>query len=125
MNKETVKAYCIGRGQPDEHYELRYAIDGAVIPSSPDNWKTFKGAAKWALTHGLAFVEDSERKESVSMKYKYKTKKTKQEILEIIVREFQDAHIKALGTPYATSKASLRELTILELMKKIEIYDAE
>ena len=60
MNKEKVKAYCFNEGQPDQHYELRYAYDGAIIDSSPDNWKTYKCAVRWALHHGLDFVETVE-----------------------------------------------------------------
>lgn len=112
----TVKAYCLSKGTPDEHFELRYAYDGAVIPSSPDNWKTHKGAIRWALAHGLQIEPDEAEK--------YKTSKTKQQILEIIVSEFEKAHQKAKGNPYATSEACIRETALLDLMKKIEIYDA-
>ena len=121
MEKLKVKAYCINKGQPGQYYGLKYADDDAIVASAPDNWKTYKGAVHWALAHGMEVVEDSVENGTAK---KYKTRKTKQEILQIIIEEFEKAHQKAKGNPYVTSEASMRETALLDLMKKIEIYDA-
>ncbi len=57
MEKLKVKVYCINKGQPGQYYGLKYADDGSIVACAPDNWKTYKGAVRWALAHGMEVVE--------------------------------------------------------------------
>lgn len=52
-----VKTYCINRGTPSEFYGLKNAEDNMVLYAAPNNWKTEKGAERWAQKHGYNLVK--------------------------------------------------------------------
>jgi len=47
-----VKTYCINRGTAAEFYGLKNAEDNIPLYAAPNNWKTEKGAERWAEKHG-------------------------------------------------------------------------
>lgn len=47
-----VTTYCINKGQPSQYFGLKNAEEGFVLPYAPNNWKTEKGALRWAAKHG-------------------------------------------------------------------------
>lgn len=51
-----VKTYCINKGQPTQYFGLKNAEDNQVLPYCPNNWKTEKGAIRWAIKNGLEVV---------------------------------------------------------------------
>ena len=57
VEKMRVKTYCINRGQTGQHFILVHADEGFVLPYVPNNWKTEKGAIRYALREGMEVVE--------------------------------------------------------------------
>ena len=53
-----VKTYTINEGQPSQYYGLKNAEDGQVLYDAPNNWKTKRGAEKWAEKNGLEIVKE-------------------------------------------------------------------
>ena len=51
-----VTTYVINKGQPTQYYGLKSADENQVLYYAPNNWKTEKGAKRWAINHGLEFV---------------------------------------------------------------------
>ena len=49
----TVKTYCINKGTSNEYYGLINVSDNHVLYSAPNNWKTERGARRWAEKHGF------------------------------------------------------------------------
>ena len=47
-----VALYCINRGQPSQYYGLKTVEHNHVLHYAPNNWKTIKGACRWAERHG-------------------------------------------------------------------------
>lgn len=47
-----IKTYCINRGQKTQYFGLMNAEDDTVLYYAPNNWKTEKGALRWAVKHG-------------------------------------------------------------------------
>lgn len=47
-----VTTYCINKGQPTQYFGLKNAEDNQVLCFAPNNWKTEKGALRWAVKHG-------------------------------------------------------------------------
>ena len=47
-----VTTYCINKGQPTQYFGLKNAKDNQVLYAAPNNWKTEKGALRWAVKHG-------------------------------------------------------------------------
>lgn len=47
-----VTTYCINKGQASQYYGLRTVEDNHVLHYAPNNWKTEKGALRWAVKHG-------------------------------------------------------------------------
>jgi hypothetical protein len=52
-----VTTYCINKGQPSQFYILKNAEDGDVLYAAPNNWKTEKGAIRWAIKRGMEVVK--------------------------------------------------------------------
>ena len=50
--KMKVETYSINEGTASQYYGLK-TMDGQVLFSAPNNWKTEKGAIKWAERHGF------------------------------------------------------------------------
>lgn len=48
-----VTTYCINKGQPGQYFGLKDAKDNQVLHYAPNNWKTEKGALRWAAKQGL------------------------------------------------------------------------
>lgn len=48
-----VTTYCINKGQPAQYFGLKNEQDNQVLHYAPNNWKTEKGALRWAEKHGL------------------------------------------------------------------------
>ena len=48
-----VKVYCINKGTASQYFGLMSADDNTVLYSAPNNWKTAKGAIRWAERHGM------------------------------------------------------------------------
>ncbi len=57
MEKLKVEVYCMNEGQPGQYYGLKTADDGQVLHSAPNHWKTYIGAIRWAIHHGMEVVE--------------------------------------------------------------------
>lgn len=52
-----VKVYVINENQPGQYYGLKDAADNTVLRFCPNNWKTRKGAIRWANNNGCEVVE--------------------------------------------------------------------
>lgn len=52
-----VKITCINEGQTGQHYCIVDAEENQVLWYAPNNWKTVKGAEKWAERHGYEKVQ--------------------------------------------------------------------
>lgn len=52
-----VTTYIINRGQPTQYYGLKNAEDNQVLYYAPNNWKTEKGAIRWAEKQGLVVAK--------------------------------------------------------------------
>ena len=48
-----VKTYCIDKGTSSEYYGLIDVSTNHVLYSAPNNWKTERGARRWAEKHGF------------------------------------------------------------------------
>lgn len=55
-----VKVYVINKGTPSEYYGLKSDDEGDVLYGAPNNWKTRKGAERWAEKHGYEVVESAD-----------------------------------------------------------------
>lgn len=51
-----VTTYIINKGQPSQYYGLKNVEENQVLYYAPNNWKTEKGAKRWAEKHGFEFV---------------------------------------------------------------------
>ena len=51
-----VKVYCINKGTKSQYFGLKNAKENQVIPFTP-NWKTEKGAIRWAEKNGMEIVK--------------------------------------------------------------------
>ena len=51
-----VTVYCINKGTASEYYGLKNAEENMVLYCAPNNWKTSKGAERWAVKHGFEIV---------------------------------------------------------------------
>lgn len=47
-----VTTYCINKGQPTQFFGLKTVVDNRVLYYAPNNWKTEKGAIRWAIKNG-------------------------------------------------------------------------
>lgn len=56
MMEIKVTTYCINKGQPGQYFGLKNAETGDVLYYAPNNWKTEKGAMRWAVRNGYNFV---------------------------------------------------------------------
>ena len=54
-----VIVYVINEGTPSQYYGLKSAEDGHILYAAPNNWKSRKGAERWAEKHGFTVVESS------------------------------------------------------------------
>ena len=52
-----VKIYCINRGTPAQFFGLKLADENQVLPYAPNNWKTERGAIRWAEKNGYTVVK--------------------------------------------------------------------
>ena len=52
-----VTTYIINRGTTSQYYGLKNADENQVLHNAPNNWKTEKGAIRWAEKHGLEVVK--------------------------------------------------------------------
>lgn len=52
-----VTTYIINKGQPSQYYGLKNATDNQVLIYAPNNWKTEKGAIRWAIKNGMEVVK--------------------------------------------------------------------
>ena len=55
-----VRIGTINTNQPTQYYILKDAEDGRVLYAAPNNWKTARGAIRWAIKHGLEIEEGAE-----------------------------------------------------------------
>lgn len=46
-----VTTYCMNKGQPSQYFGL-ISLEGNVLHSAPNNWKTEQGALRWAKKNG-------------------------------------------------------------------------
>lgn len=53
-----VKTYCINKGTSSQYFGLKNAGENQVLYSAPNNWKTEKGAERWAIKHGFTLDKD-------------------------------------------------------------------
>lgn len=51
-----VQIYCINRNQPSQYFGLWSVNNNHVLYCAPNNWKTVKGAERWALRNGYEVV---------------------------------------------------------------------
>lgn len=51
-----VTTYCINKGTTSEYYGLKNADENTVLHYAPNNWKTEKGAIRWAIKNGFEVV---------------------------------------------------------------------
>jgi len=49
-----VTTYIINKDQPTQYYGLKNAEEGTILYYAPNNWKTEKGALRWAVKHGYS-----------------------------------------------------------------------
>lgn len=52
-----VQVYVINAGTNSEYYGLKNAEENQVLYGAPNNWKTRKGAERWAERNGLKVVK--------------------------------------------------------------------
>ena len=56
-----VKTYCINEGTASRYYGLATVAtdpkDCQVLYAAPNNWKTEKGAQRWAEKHGYEVIK--------------------------------------------------------------------
>lgn len=53
-----VKTYTINKNQPTQYFGLKDAEDGRILYDAPNNWKTERGAVRWAEKNGLEIVKE-------------------------------------------------------------------
>ena len=53
-----VKTGTINTNKPTQYFILKDAEDGRVLYSAPNNWKTERGAVRWAEKNGLEVVKE-------------------------------------------------------------------
>ncbi len=63
-----VATYCINKGHSSQYFVLVNAEENFVLPYTPE-WKTEKGAIRWALNHGYKVVDKIEGREEPNMRY--------------------------------------------------------
>lgn len=51
-----VKIYVINEGTSSQYFGLKKAEENTVLYAAPNNWKTKRGAANWAMKHGFEVV---------------------------------------------------------------------
>lgn len=51
-----VTTYCINKGTTSQYFGLKDATDNHVLYYAPNNWKTEKGAIRWAIKNGFEVV---------------------------------------------------------------------
>lgn len=54
-----VKTYCINKGTASQYFGLKNAEENQVLYFAPNNWKTEKGAERWAIKHGYEIVKNN------------------------------------------------------------------
>ena len=59
-DRMKVKVYVINEGTPSQYFGLKSADEGDILYGAPNNWKSRKGAERWAEKHGLEVVESSD-----------------------------------------------------------------
>ena len=47
-----VTVYCINEGTASQYYGLKNKEENTVLRFAPNNWKTVKGALRWAVKNG-------------------------------------------------------------------------
>ena len=52
-----VKTYCINEGTASQYYGLKNVESGQVLYAAPNNWKTAKGALRWAEKRGMEVIK--------------------------------------------------------------------
>lgn len=52
-----VSVYVINKGCSSQFFGLKNADDNQVLYGAPNNWKTEKGAIRWAEKEGLVVVK--------------------------------------------------------------------
>lgn len=52
-----VKIYVINEGQASQYFGLKNAEENVVLRFAPNNWKTRRGAIRWARKNGFEVVE--------------------------------------------------------------------
>ena len=52
-----VKIFVINEGTESQYFGLKNADENTVLYDAPNNWKTKKGAVKWAIKNGLEIAE--------------------------------------------------------------------
>lgn len=52
-----VTTYIINEGHPSQYYGLKNAEENQVLYGAPNNWKTEKGAIRWAIKNGMEVVK--------------------------------------------------------------------
>ena len=53
----TVKVYCINKNTDSQYFGLKNAEENTVLYSAPNNWKTEKGAIRWAERNGFKIAK--------------------------------------------------------------------
>lgn len=54
-----VKVFVINEGTASQYFGLKIADENTVLSYAPNNWKTKRGAIKWAEKNGYTVVESS------------------------------------------------------------------
>lgn len=57
-----VTTYCINKGTASQYFGLKDVDENRVLYGAPNNWKTEKGAIRWAEKHGYEVVKVEEKK---------------------------------------------------------------
>ena len=52
-----VKVYCINKGTASQYFGLKNAEENMVLYAAPNNWKTEKGATRWAEKNGYTVTK--------------------------------------------------------------------
>ena len=56
-----VTTYCINKGTSSQYFGLKNADENYVLYGAPNNWKTERGAERWAKKNGFEFIPNPER----------------------------------------------------------------
>jgi hypothetical protein len=54
-----VRIGTINTNQPTQYYILKDAEDGRVLYAAPNNWKTERGAIRWAEKNGFEVAKEA------------------------------------------------------------------